>query len=35
MELKHVVTDRKFLAWLTLALILASLWVFKSYLDYH
>jgi hypothetical protein len=33
MELKHV-TDRKFLAWLTLALILVSLWVFKSYLDY-
>ncbi len=33
MDLKHV-TDRKFLAWLTLALILASLWVFKSYLDY-
>lgn len=33
MELKHV-TDRKFLAWLTLSLIIASLWVFKSYLDY-
>jgi predicted PurR-regulated permease PerM len=33
MELKHV-TDRKFLAWLTLSLIVASLWIFKSYLDY-
>lgn len=28
------IDDRKFLAWLTLALILASLWIFKSYLHY-
>lgn len=33
MEFKHV-TDRTFLAWLTLFLICASLWIFKSYLDY-
>ncbi len=28
------VNDRKFLAWLTLSLILLSLWIFKSYLHY-
>lgn len=28
------VDNRKFLTWLTLALILASLWIFKSYLHY-
>lgn len=28
------IDDRKFLAWLTFALILASLWIFKSYLHY-
>ena len=33
MNNKHI-DDRKFLAWLTFALILASLWIFKSYLHY-
>ncbi|MGI9538279.1 MAG: AI-2E family transporter, partial [Desulfocapsaceae bacterium] len=28
------IDNRKFLTWLTLALILASLWIFKSYLHY-
>ncbi len=28
------VDNKKFLTWLTLALILASLWIFKSYLQY-
>ncbi len=31
---KNNIDDRKFLAWLTMALIAASLWIFKSYLHY-
>jgi len=31
---KLQLNDRNFLAWLTLAMIIASLWIFKSYLHY-
>ena len=31
---RNDVNDRKFLAWLTMALIATSLWIFKSYLHY-
>jgi len=31
---KKNIDDKKFLAWLTMALIAASLWIFKSYLHY-
>ena len=33
MDLKHE-TDKNFLGWFTLILIITSLWVFKSYFDY-
>jgi len=30
----NLIDDKKFLAWLTLAMIVASLWIFKSYVHY-